>query len=282
MILVDLNQVAISNLMVSVNGKYSSEINENLIRHMVLNSLRSYRVKFGEEYGELVICCDNRHYWRRELFPFYKAGRKKDRAASSLDWTLIFETLNKIRDEIKEYFPYKVIDIERAEADDIIGVIVKHSSPLEKILILSGDKDFMQLQKHINVDQYAPVQKKFIKPKKATEFLKEQILRGDRGDGIPNFLSADDVFVRGIRQKSISKKKLETWMNSEPEAFCNEEMLRGYQRNRQLIDLECIPEDLENQILNEYTQEDKQDRSKLFNYFVKNKMMQLMDHIQEF
>tara|TARA_R110000824_G_scaffold49838_10_gene139669 strand:+ start:8337 stop:9185 length:849 start_codon:yes stop_codon:yes gene_type:complete len=282
MILVDLNQVAISNLMVSVNGNYSSEINENLIRHMVLNSLRSYRVKFGEEYGELVICCDNRHYWRRELFPFYKASRKKDRAASALDWTLIFETLNKIRDDIKEYFPYKVIDIERAEADDIIGVIVKHSNPLEKILILSGDKDFMQLQKHMNVYQYAPVQKKFLKPKKATEFLKEQILRGDRGDGIPNFLSADDVFVRGVRQKSISKKKLERWMGSEPETFCNEDMLRGYQRNRQLIDLEYIPEDLENEIIQEYSQEDKQDRSKLFNYFVKNKMMQLMDHIQEF
>ena len=152
-ILVDLNQVAISNLMVAINTySKNSEINEDLIRHMVLNSLRMYKVKFGEKYGDLVICCDGRHYWRRKIFPFYKASRKRDRKQSALDWTLIFETLNKIRDEIEENFPYKVISVERAEADDCIGAIVNHSSPFEKILILSGDKDFMQLHDHMNVD----------------------------------------------------------------------------------------------------------------------------------
>jgi hypothetical protein len=283
MILVDLNQIAISNLMVSINTyNKNQEINEDLLRHMVLNSLRAYKVKFGEKYGDLVICCDGRHYWRRDIFPFYKAGRKKDRAASTLDWTLIFETLNKIRDEIKEYFPYIVLDVDRAEADDIIAVLVQHVCPVENKLILSGDKDFMQLQQYNNVDQFAPVQKKFLRTDSPQDFLKEHIIRGDRGDGIPNCLSSDDVLVRGERQKSISKKKLSGWMASDPNDWNDSNQLRGYRRNEQLIDLEFVPQDLKEEILSQYTNAVSGDRSKLFNYFVKFKLKNLMEDIQEF
>ncbi len=283
MILVDLNQIAISNLMVSINTyNKNQEINEDLLRHMVLNSLRAYKVKFGEKYGDLVICCDARHYWRRDIFPFYKAGRKKDRAASTLDWTLIFETLNKIRDEIKEYFPYIVLDVNRAEADDIIAVLVQHVCPVENKLILSGDKDFMQLQQYNNVDQFAPVQKKFLRTDSPQAFLKEHIIRGDRGDGIPNCLSSDDVLVRGERQKSISKKKLSGWMASDPDDWNDSNQLRGYRRNEQLIDLEFVPQDLKEEILSQYTNAVSGDRSKLFNYFVKFKLKNLMEDIQEF
>jgi len=284
-ILVDLNQVAISNLMVAINTySKNSEINEDLIRHMVLNSLRMYKVKFGEKYGDLVICCDGRHYWRRKIFPFYKASRKRDRKQSALDWTLIFETLNKIRDEIEENFPYKVISVDRAEADDCIAAIINHSSPFEKILILSGDKDFMQLHDHMNVDQYAPVQKKFLRTSDPKKYLKEHILRGDRGDGVPNFLSPDDVLVSGARQKPISKKKVEVWVESEdPKDFCTDDnMLHGYHRNKQLIDLSCIPEDLQDEILEQYGSSESGDRSKIFNYFIKHRMKLLMEHIQEF
>ena len=281
-ILVDYNQVAISNLMVSINTyNKNAEINEDLIRHMVLNSLRAYKVRFGEKYGDLVICCDGRKYWRKSLFPYYKAGRKRDRVQSSLNWNEIFETLNKIRDELKDYFPYKVVDVDNAEADDIIGTIVFNKSPFELTLILSGDKDFMQLQKILNVDQYAPVQKKFLKTRKAQDFLKEQILRGDRSDGIPNFLSADDVLLSGKRQTPISTKKLDGWMVSNPEDFCDDAMLRGYRRNEQLIDLECIPEDVSKEILDQYSKE-AASRSKLFNYFVKHNLKLLMENIQEF
>ncbi|SVD72901.1 uncharacterized protein METZ01_LOCUS425755, partial [marine metagenome] len=263
-ILVDLNQVAISNLMVAINSySKNEEIDEGLIRHMVLNSLRMYKVKFGDKYGDLVICCDARHYWRRKLFPFYKASRKKDRSNSTLDWTLIFETLNKIRDEIKEHFPYIVLDVDRAEADDIIAVLVQHASPFDKKLILSGDKDFMQLQKYNNVDQYAPVQKKFIRTDSPKAFLKEQIIRGDRGDGIPNCLSSDDVLVKGERQKSISKKRLAGWLEAAPEDCFAENQLRGFRSNEQLIDLEFVPEDLKEQIMAQYAESESGDRSKL-------------------
>ena len=285
-ILVDLNQVAISNLMVAVNTySKNQEINEGLIRHMVLNSLRMYKVRFGEEYGNFVICCDGRNYWRRKVFPFYKASRKKERSQSTLDWTLIFDTLNKIRDEIEDNFPYKVITVDGAEADDIIATIIMHyTNPVDKFLILSGDKDFMQLHNYTNVDQYAPVQKKFLRTSDPDKFLKEHILRGDRGDGIPNFISSDNVFVSGSRQKVITKKKMENWLSSNsPEDFCiNEDMLRGYHRNKQLIDLSCVPEDIQEEVKIQYSINPGTRKDKIFTYFIKNKMKLLMEHIQEF
>ena len=162
-ILVDFNQVAISNLMINLKMNQLDTVDEDMLRHMILNSLRFNRNKFTEDYGELIICCDGRNTWRREVFPFYKRNRKKTRAASGYDWNHIFETLNKIRQELDERMPYKVVHLEKAEADDIIAVLAKQWSKDEKVLILSGDKDFMQLQKYDNVKQYSPVQKKFLR-----------------------------------------------------------------------------------------------------------------------
>jgi hypothetical protein len=288
MILVDLNQVMISNLMMHLNSNASNPIDENLIRHMVLNSIRMYNVKFKDTYGDIVICCDDKKYWRRDFFPYYKAGRKKDRDASPFDWNLIFETLNKVRDEIKEHFPYKVIQVDKTEADDVIatltqkfGVQLKNSTT-EKILILSSDKDFMQLQKFANVEQFSPMGKKFLKCGDPDKFLKEHIFKGDRSDGIPNFLSCDDTFVTEARQKPVTEKKLNKWLEEEPESFCDEVMLRNYKRNELLIDLSKIPTEYQEKILDAYDNTPKRGREKLLNYFIQNRMKQLMEHIQEF
>jgi len=285
MILVDMNQVTISNLMMQI-GSRKNDVDENLVRHMVLNSLRSYRSKFSEEYGELVLCYDSKKYWRREYFPNYKSNRKKDREKSGLDWPLIFDTLNNIRDEIKETFPYKVVEVEGAEADDCIATIVQHiaetPNEFESVLILSGDKDFIQLQKHSFVKQYSPVLKKFVNGQDPTLYIKEHVLKGDRSDGIPNFLSPDNTFADDLRQKPLAKKKLDTWITLDPEDFCTEEMLRNYQRNKTLIDLDCIPSDLKVVILEEYRKPPKGDRSKLLNYFIQKRLKNLMNDIGDF
>lgn len=281
MIIVDLNQVMISNLMMQIGSHKNIKIEEDLVRHMVLNSIRSYKVKFSEKYGEIVIACDDKHYWRKQIYPYYKANRKKNREASELDWNSIFEVLNKIRDELKENFPYKVIQVPHAEADDVIATLVMNSTFNEKILIMSGDKDFSQLHKFPNVDQYSPVLKKWIRCDNPSAFLKEHIMRGDVGDGIPNFLSNDNVFVMSERQSPISAKKLETWLSKEPEEFCTETMLRNYKRNQMLIDLECIPDDIKKEVLEQFVQQQK-DRSKLFNYFIEHRLKNLMENINEF
>jgi hypothetical protein len=288
MILLDLNQVMISNLMMQP-GIASGGIDENLIRHMVLNSIRMYNVKFKAEYGDLVICADDKKYWRKDLFPYYKAARKKSREESPYDWNLIFETLNRVRDEIRENFPYKVIQIDKTEADDIIGTICINygvelrNSQSEKILILSSDKDFMQLQKFANVDQYSPMAKKFLKTSEPIKFLKEHILKGDRGDGIPNILSSDDTFITEARQKPVTEKKLNTWVAQKPEDFCDASMLRNYQRNESLIDLSKVPSEYTDRILTAYrSPKEVKGKDKVLNYFIKNRMKQLMEHIQEF
>jgi hypothetical protein len=270
-------------------GITSTGINENLIRHMVLNSIRMYNVKFKNEYGELVICADDKKYWRKDLFPYYKAARKKAREESPYDWNLIFEILNKVRDEIHENFSYKVLQVNKTEADDIIGTVCTNygvklkNFQSEKILILSSDKDFMQLQKFVNVEQYSPIVKKFLKTSEPVKFLKEHIIKGDRGDGIPNILSSDDTFITESRQKPVTEKKLNTWVTQNPQEFCDEFMMRNYQRNESLIDLSKVPTEYTNKILTTYhTPKKIKCKDKIFNYFIKNRMKQLMEHIQEF
>jgi hypothetical protein len=288
MILVDLNQVVISSLMLQVGSKgYGADINEDLMRHIVLNTLRSHRNRFHSKYGELVICCDHHHYWRRDVFPHYKAGRKKIREASGFDWGVIFDTLNTIREELDENFPYKVIRVDGAEADDIIATLCHAYGSIlardndEKILILSSDKDFMQLQKYVNVDQYSPQQNKFVRTDNPERYKREHILKGDRGDGIPNFLSDDDCLISDKRQKPLRATKIEEWQGMEPQDFCDETMLRNYKRNEQLVDLDKVPKRLAEEILNQYEAKGN-GRDKLMNYFVKNRLPNLMEHISEF
>jgi hypothetical protein len=284
MILLDFSQVAISNLhqQIKVKKGVTLDVNPPLLRHMILNSIRKIRREFGLQYGKLVVCTDSHNYWRKSAFKQYKANRKKDRDASGIDWNLVFGTLNDLRADLREYFPYKVMEVVGAEADDVIGVIAKHYHPTNKIIIISGDKDFQQLQKYPNVDQYSPVQDKFLKPENPALFLKEHILRGDKGDGIPNFLSDDDCLVAGIRQASIYEVKLTKWLHQQPEEFCDEKTLKNYERNRLLVDLDCIPANVEADILAEYKLPIVGSRDKIFGYLVQNKMRNLMDQIQEF
>ena len=282
MIIFDFNQVAISNLMEQI-GSSKTAVDESLVRHMILNTIRTYVKKFKAEFGpNIIIACDNKKYWRREIFPYYKANRKKSRESSGHDWNTIFECLNKIRDELREHSPYKVIEVDTAEADDIIAVLsIKHSAN-EKVMILSSDKDFAQLQKYPNVEQYSPILKKFIKEPLPSAQLKQLVIRGDKSDGIPNILSKDDVFVEGVRQKPITEAKIINWMNQKPEEFCTEEMLRNFKRNEMLIDLTRIPENLKQNIIDTYESSKGRTRQEFMNYMVANRLKNLIEVIDEF
>jgi len=279
-ILVDFNQVAISNLMINLKMNNLDTVEEDMLRHMILNSLRFNRNKFTEEYGELIICCDGRNTWRRDAFPYYKRNRKETRASSGYNWNQIFETLNTIKSEIDEFFPYKVVHLDRAEADDIIAILAKHWTKDEPVLILSGDKDFMQLQKYENIKQYSPVQKKFLRVDNPQEFLFEHIVRGDTGDGIPNCLSKDSTFVSGGRQTPITKKRLAEWMEKGKVDYKDGDV--GFDRNQRLIDFDYIPEDLAIEIVEAYEDATVTDRRYLFDYFVNKRLSKLMENIQEF
>ena len=279
-ILVDMNQISVASVMMHLHMTKQTKPDEDMVRHMILNSLRMYRMRFCDEYGELVLCYDSKHYWRRDYYPEYKHSRKKGREKSTNDWDAIFEVLNAIKAELKEFFPYKHLEVYGAEADDIIAALC---GELEfdngKTLILSGDKDFIQLQRFRNVTQYSPITKKFINGVDPDIYLSEHVLKGDSSDGVPNVLSPDNTFVDGLRQKPLSKKKIQTMVGGE---FPNDEVKRNFQRNKRLIDLKESPPELFFDILKEYKDAPDGDRSKLLNYFTEKRLRNLVESINEF
>jgi hypothetical protein len=291
MIIIDLNQVMIANMMAQLGNHTNADINEDLLRHMVLNSIRNYRSKFVNDYGEVVIANDGKQSWRKDFFPYYKAHRRKFREESEMDWSAIFTALNHIREELRDNFPYKYIHVDGAEADDIIGTIChKYGKQLgnhDPILILSGDKDFIQLQVYSNVDQFDPIRKRWIKHNNPAEYLATHIIKGDRGDGVPNILSKDDCLINS-RQKPCRQKFIDSLMSEAVDYdlsvvdFPNEEIARNFNRNMYLIDLKKTPEDIQLNIMEQFNQEPTAKRSNLFNYFIEKRLKGLVEHIGDF
>ena len=287
MILVDMSQISLASMMMHLNMNKTTKPDEAMVRHMILNSLRMDRMRFKEEYGELILCFDSRHYWRRDHFPNYKAGRKKSREDSNLDWDAIFGCLNDIKQELKDYFPYKHLEVYGAEADDIIATLcLELEYDNGKTLILSGDKDFIQLHRFTNVSQYSPITKKFINGFDPHQYLDEHILKGDSSDGVPNVLSPDNTFVDGLRQKPLGKKKIAEWTGEilmpVEMAIPQGEVKRNFQRNQQLIDLSKAPEEIFMSCLRAYQEAPDGDRSKLLNYFIDKRLNNLTESIGEF
>jgi 5'-3' exonuclease len=242
-----------------------------------------YNLKYRKEYGTMVLACDGGS-WRKEIFPQYKASRKTSRDASGLDWNEFFRILSVVRDEVKEHLPYKVVHIQNIEADDIIGTLTENHWYLERgpVMIISADKDFIQLQRYPNVRQFSPMTKAFVKENKPFNYLYEHIMRGDSGDGIPNVLSPDNTFVDKIRQKPISTKKIEQWIASYDnlDKVMDEATYRNFQRNQALIDLNKVPRDKKALIINTF--ESVKPNSNVLNYLISKRCTQLIECAEEF
>ena len=279
MILIDMNQISVASLMMHLHMN-RGELEEDMVRHMILNSVRMYRTMFNEDYGEIVLAYDSKSYWRREFFPQYKSNRRKNREEDNKDWDSIFEVLNQIKNEIKEFLPYKVVETYGAEADDVIATLCKHYQS-EKIMIVSGDKDFIQLQKYDNVSQYSPVTKKLVNGVDPNVYIKEHVLKGDKSDGVPNVLSPDHTFTDELRQRPLTSKKMHDILATEIDDL-NDELKRNYQRNFKLINLDNIPEKLELDILDDFKGASCGNRSKLLNYFIEKRLTSLTENIGEF
>ena len=276
MILIDFSQTIIAGLMAQLKAN-DGEMSEDLLRHMIINSLRNYQKRYAEEYGEMVLCTDAANPWRRDFYPHYKANRKKARDNDDMDWTLIFDTLHKVKMEIKENFPYRYMYVENAEADDIIAVLCRTTN--EKVLIVSGDKDFQQLHKYDYVKQWSPNLNKFVVQDRPQEFLKEHTLRGDKSDGIPNILSNDDCMIEGIRQTPLRKPVFDAYMRMTIES--DDKYYRNYLRNQTLIDFDFIPEDVESRILKEYEKTEVV-QGKVFDYLRTHRLDDLLTNVEDF
>jgi len=282
MILIDYNQIALSNIFMQRLGE------ESLIRHMILNSIRMYNKKYRDEYGQMVICCDGFNTWRKQYYPEYKASRKKNRDNSDMDWVEIFRVLHMVRDEIKENLPYKVVHQDGVEADDIIGTLVARTQEFgmdEPVMIISSDKDFIQLQKYRNVKQFSPIQKKMVTDDNPRTYLFNHIMRGDDGDGIPNVLSDDDTFINEDKsQTPLWQKKIDSWLEQSDNLreVMDETTYRNYQRNKTLIDLDEIPNTIQEVIINTFDNQKPAMKMKVLNYLVKKRCTNLIEVAEEF
>lgn len=290
MILVDFNNVVFSGIMAQLHvldGKFE----ENLIRHMVLMFFLSYKREYPN-HGELVLCCDGSNPWRKDFFPHYKASRKPKeidpeaaKVEGELDMEELWRILNTIREEMKNRMPYKVLHIPRCEGDDCIAVLAKYLPGPH--CVVSNDKDFGQLQKIAGVIQYSPKKKNDkgngeIIIENPELFLKEQIIRGDKIDDVPNILSDDDTFVnKDKRQKSIMSKKMDSYLSQDLENNFEKSKI---DRNKKMIDFDQIPDEFINKILAEFEAQKtkKVNRQDIFQYFISKKLTRLMDSITNF
>ena len=289
MILIDFNQVCLASIMTMQNELKTDDPSKkkDLIRHIALSSIKSYKKKYGKEYGDVVITSDGRGYWRKEYFPQYKGTRKKNREQSDFNWTFIFETLNEIRDDLREHFPYKVLCLQRCEADDVIAVLVESTQEFgrhEPVMIISSDKDFKQLHVYDNVKQFSPMLKKqvTVNKKELHPWLIEHIVKGDSGDGIPNILTTDDALMNGERQKTVTSKRLQEFIDNGFIACKTDEERRNWTRNVVLVDFKHIPQEVKDSIMQAYEVPPKGDKNSVMNYLIKNRCRNLLDEIEDF
>lgn len=298
-ILLDFSQTVLSACYafeneLSVNNP-DKEGARSIIRHVVLSQIKYWFNKYRYRYGNLIICCDGKHYWRKDRFREYKATRKKARAQSSMDWHLVFDVIDETIAELKENFPYKVIQYDKAECDDIIAVLTKYFQKNEldtdnglfptpqKCIIISSDKDFVQLQKYNNVSQVSPHSKAFVKTDDVQAFLKEKIIRGDKGDGIPSVLNPNDIYVsEGRKTVPMTKKRFEALMEQTCDTCADPVVKARWMENRELIDFEYIPEEVEKVILEEYAVPIRGNKAKVYNYLVKHQCFQLLNEVDKF
>ena len=273
-------------------------LSEDLIRHLLLNSILFLKRKFAGEWGEFIYCVDDKDPWRTRVFPHYKLKRKRNRENSELDWELIYGFVDKFHKELKEELGYKVLKVHKAEADDIIATLTKNLTKAgEKILILSSDKDFAQLQRYPGVVQYSLARRDYIEVDDPEIFLKDHIIRGDDNDSIPNIFSSINSFHSKTKQKPCFTKKIEKWLLQDigdiPE--WDDQIHKRFKQNKILIDFEHIPSKIQDRIMGSY--EDAisasmgngkvglkalKQNSRFTDYFVKNGLVRLFEHIGEF
>lgn len=265
----------------------------NLIRHVILSQLKYYNTKYKQQYGKLIVCCDGKNYWRKKLFPYYKANRKTMRSKIDLDWSLIFETINETIDDLRANFLFPVVRVDYAESDDVIATLTKYfqdhevvEGPMfdskQNILIVSSDKDFVQLHVYDNVKQISPVTKRFVEDPNPALYLAKKCMIGDKGDGVPNVYSDDDAFINGKKCPKMTQKRIDALLEQGYENCANPLIKRNWHRNKVLIDFAYIPEKITNRILEQYQQPIEGNKQKIFDYLIKHQCNLLLNDINGF
>lgn len=275
MILVDFSGLIIAGAMT----QKKPVVDEGMLRHNCINTLLSVKKRFGAKYGEMVICCDSNNYWRKDIYPHYKGNRVESKEESTFDWKLFYTYLEKIKAEIKEVFPYRLLEINRLEADDIIGTLALTAK--EDTVIYSRDQDFIQCLSNPRVKLWLANEKKLyekLKPYEAEWHLFEKVCQGDRGDFIPNIFSNITDLELGIKQKSCTAKNVELLYKSDTDPLWTETLKKRFEENSKLISLKLVPDNYKEQIKEAFELPVIGSRGKIFGYLTNKKLNALGGH----
>ena len=278
MIIIDYSGVATASILGTMYALNSQPLSINLARHTILKAIASYNLMFKKDYGNIVIACDSKYYWRKDIFPFYKCKRAKARDDSDVDWNIVHEYVNTVKEELKEWMHWPVLEVYGAEADDIIFALVPNLN--ENVMIISRDHDLKQLQTFPYVQQYNPVEDRMEICEDPSRFIFDHIVKGDSGDSIPNIWSAENSFALSIRQKPATQKRIDPiWNNGN--ITVPPELQDRYNLNKKLVAYYSVPEDLKINIQEAYNKESGKKRD-ILKYFQKFRLRNLTESLQDF
>lgn len=289
-ILLDFSQIVLSACHVFENelSVYNQDKDgaKNILRHVILSQILHWRTKYHDSYGEVIVCCDGKNYWRKNIFPQYKANRKKAKRESIIDWGLVFGMMDTLIEDLRSFFTYKVLKVDGAECDDVISTLIRsarENGSDEPFMIVSADKDFLQLQRFPRVWQVSPMRKTAVVSKNPEADLAEKIIRGDAGDGIPSVLNDDCAYVDETYKSSRMSRKMFERLMSEGYDNCSDRVIKAHwERNRTLIDFRFIPAEITSAILKRFAEPPQGNKVKMFNYLTEKRCYKLLDRIEDF
>lgn len=284
--------------------------NEKAHRFVIMERLADILAKYKGKYGpEVVLACDaSGRYWRKDEFKYYKARRKAGRDQfNTIDWPAVFDFKDRILEDMRTFSAFKVVEVPRAEGDDVAAVLALEYGHAQPILIVSRDKDYTQLMQYGNISIHCPDKNRLLAaPKNPQADLLEHIIRGDTVDDIPNVLSDDNVFVTdGLRQVTMTAKRYQYLVDVPVCSWDDPEVIQArlapkkpadlsrdidimskakanMTRNQNLIDLRMVPDDLRQSILDKYNEPVKRGPRGMFDYFYKYSLTRLMDKVSYF
>lgn len=244
-LLIDFSHLSIRNLFADREIINNPNPEFNLHRHQLITSLLFLIKKFNP--NEVVLGIDNKLNWRKKLYTDYKAHRKAKRDQDVFPWDAYYTYLEELIQDIKDNFPFKVIEQRYAECDDIIAILCKYSPFSGENIVVTSDKDFVQLLSLPHVKIYDPIKRKFMEEKQPKIFLEAKILMGDKSDNIPAIKPR--VGEKTAWKLANNKDELDALLH---DAESGKAYRKNYKLNRILIDFNSIPDVIKTKVLKQY------------------------------
>lgn len=239
-LVVDLNNLVFATRYSKIKTPGRNRRKEEFVTELIFKEMITYIAKFSIEnkVDGIMVACDSPHVWRKDIFPSYKSASNHE----DVYYDECIRAANLCKDFFRECTNSQILEVPRAEADDIIGVFCNESENVENI-IMSSDKDFIQLLSE-TTSLYSPTQKEWRKSEDPQFDLFVKCIRGDRNDCVPSAFPK----VYQTRLEKAWNDPLEMQNLVETVRKDGVKVFDALEMNLNLIDLSCVPEWLKENI----------------------------------